>query len=408
MVFYKERSFNSKSMIPIAKPYLTEEEAQAAYDTILTGWITQGPKVQEFEEKFAAYTGAKYAVAVSNCTTALHLSIIVSGIKEGDEVICPSMSYIATANAIKYVGAIPVFAEVQQDTYNLDPIDCEKRITGKTKAILLVHQIGMPADIDAFKTLCNQYDLKLIEDAACAAGSAYKGKKIGSHSELACFSFHPRKVISTGDGGMITTSSEDYYKRLKLLRQHGMSINDRVRHNAKQLTFEDHVEIGYNYRMTDIQAAVGIKQLEKLDWIIEERRKIAKAYNEALKDIPFIRVPLEKEGYYSNYQSYSIYLKDDCPVHRNTLMQRLLERGIASRRGIMNAHRETAYKNLSANISLPVSEDLQDTSMILPLYVPMEEEEMEYVITGFREIVNSNKEDHSSKERVVSPKIIVR
>src|SRR3954451_7022905 len=291
-------------MIPIAKPYLTEEEAQAAYDTILTGWITQGPKVQEFEEKFAAYTGAHYAVAVSNCTTALHLSMIVSGIGPGDEVICPSMSYIATANAIKYVGATPVFAEVQQDTYNLDPVDTEKRISKKTKAIIVVHQMGMPADIDRFKKLCEQYDLKLIEDAACAAGSMYKGGKIGSHSEMVCFSFHPRKVISTGDGGMITTNREDYYHRLRLLRQHGMSINDRVRHEAKKIVFEDHVEVGYNYRMTDIQAAVGIKQLEKLDWIVDERRKIAADYNEAFKNLSFIQLPLEEEGYYSNYQSY--------------------------------------------------------------------------------------------------------
>src|SRR6476620_327793 len=256
-------------MIPIARPYLTADEAQAAYDTILTGWITQGPKVQEFEEKFAAYTGAKYAVAVSNCTTALHLAMIVAGVGAGDEVICPSMTYVATANCIKYVGAKPVFAEVNQSTYNIDVADVEKKITSKTKAILIVHQIGTPADIDAFQKLADKHNLKLIEDAACSAGSAYKGKKIGSHSELVCFSFHPRKVISTGDGGMITTNREDYYCRLKLLRQHGMSVNDRVRHEAKQIVFENHLEVGYNYRMTDIQAAVGIKQLEKLDWIIE-------------------------------------------------------------------------------------------------------------------------------------------
>ena len=370
-------------MIPIAKPYLTEEEAQAAYDTILTGWITQGPKVQEFEEKFSAYTGAKYAVAVSNCTTALHLSMIVAGLGPRDEVICPSMSYIATANAIKYVGAIPVFAEVQPETYNLDPIDVEKKITENTKAILVVHQIGMPADINTFKALCNKYKLKLIEDAACAAGSAYKGSKIGSHSELVCFSFHPRKVISTGDGGMITTNREDYYNRLKLLRQHAMSVNDRVRHEASKVIFEDHIEVGYNYRMTDIQAAVGIKQLEKLNWIVEERRKIAAAYNKAFKDIDCIRVPLEEEGYFSNYQSYSIYLKDSCPVNRNSLMQDLLDKGIASRRGIMTSHRETAYKNISKTISLPVSEDLQDSSIILPLYVPMKEEQINYVIDSF-------------------------
>lgn len=374
-------------MIPIAKPYLTKDEAQAAYDTILTGWTTQGPKVQEFEEKFADYTGAKYAVAVSNCTTALHLSMIVAGIGPGDEVICPSMSYIATANSVQYVGATPVFAEVQPATYNLDPVDAERRITSKTKAILLVHQIGMPADIDAFQGLCDRYNLKLIEDAACAAGTAYKGRKIGSHSELVCFSFHPRKVISTGDGGMITTNREDYYNRLKLLRQHGMSVNDRVRHQANKIIFEDHVEVGYNYRMTDIQAAVGIKQLEKLDWIVEERRKIAASYYEAFKNINFIRLPLEGEGYYSNYQSFSIYLEPTSPIDRNSLMQELLDRGIASRRGIMNTHRETAYKSSYLNTVLPISEDLQNRSIILPLYVPMEEDEIQYIINVFSEIL---------------------
>lgn len=380
-------------MIPIAKPYLTEEEAQAAYDTILSGWITQGPKVQEFEEKFAAYTGANYAVAVSNCTTALHLAMIVAGIGPGDEVICPSMSYIATANAIKYVGATPVFAEVEPDTYNLDAADAEARITDRTKAILLVHQIGMPADIDAFKSLCNRYNLKLIEDAACAAGSAYKGAKIGSHSELVCFSFHPRKVISTGDGGMITTNREDYYDRLKLLRQHGMSVNDRVRHEANRIIFEDHVELGYNYRMTDIQAAVGIKQLEKLDWIVEERRKIAAAFNQAFNGIDSIRLPQEHEGYFSNYQSYSIYLKDTAAVSRNTLMQKLLDRGVATRRGIMNTHRETAYKNYAPDVSLPVSMELQDNSIILPLYVPMKPEDINYVIECFKKELLVFRED---------------
>jgi perosamine synthetase len=279
-------------MIPIAKPYLTEEEAQAAYDTILTGWITQGPRVAEFEQKFATYTGATYAVAVSNCTTALHLAMIIAGIKAGDEVICPSMSYIATANAIKYVGATPVFAEINIDNYNLDVEDTERKITPKTKAILLVHQIGMPADIDAFSALAKKYNLKLIEDAACAAGSSYKGKKIGSHSEIVCFSLHPRKVITTGDGGFVTTSREDYYQRLKLLRQHGMSVNDRARHESNQIIFEDHVEVAYNYRMTDIQAAVGIKQLEKLDWIVGERRKIALRYNEAFKNITSVKLPI--------------------------------------------------------------------------------------------------------------------
>jgi perosamine synthetase len=358
-------------MIAIAKPYLTKEEAQAAYDTILTGWITQGPRVSEFEEKFAAYCGSKYAVAVSNCTTALHLSMIVAGVGEGDEVICPSMSYIATANSIMYVGAKPVFAEVLPSNYNLDPEDAEKKITPKTKAILVVHQIGMPSNIDAFREICDRHNLTLIEDAACAVGSAYKGAKIGSHSDLVCFSFHPRKVISTGDGGMITTNREDYAQRMKLLRQHGMSVNDRVRHQSSKVLFEDHVEVGYNYRMTDIQAAVGIKQLEKLDWIIEERRKVADYYLKELANVECIKLPTEEKDYFTNWQSFSIYLKENAPVERNTLMQLMLDDDIATRRGIMNTHRETAYKNYR-NIHLPVSEDLQDRSIIIPLYVPMD------------------------------------
>lgn len=376
-------------MIPIAKPYLTADEAQAAYDTILTGWITQGPRVAEFEEKFAAYTGAKYAVALSNCTTALHLAMIVAGIGPGDEVICPSMSYIATANSIKYVGAKPIFAEVNPANYNLDVKDAARKITPRTKAILLVHQIGMPADIDAFKELASIHNLKLIEDAACAAGSSYKGAKIGSHSELVCFSLHPRKVISTGDGGFVTTNREDYYQRMKLLRQHGMSINDRVRHESSKLIFEDHVEVGYNYRMTDIQAAVGIKQLEKLNWIVEERRKIAMRYHEAFRDIDYIRLPKEENGYFSNYQSYSIYLQDDCPVSRNEIMQKMLDDGIATRRGIMTSHRETAYKAECAGLSLPISENAADRSIILPLYIPMKDEEIEKVIEAFRMYVGA-------------------
>lgn len=371
-------------MIPIAKPYLTTDEAQAAYDTILTGWITQGPRVAEFEEKFAAYTGAKYAVAVSNCTTALHLAMIVAGIGAGDEVICPSMSYVATANSIKYVGAKPVFAEVNPVTYNLDLEDTERKITSKTKAILLVHQMGMPADIDSFKRLADKHNLKLIEDAACAAGSAYQGAKIGGHSELVCFSLHPRKVISTGDGGFVTTNREDYYQRMKLLRQHGMSVNDRVRFESAKVIFEDHVEVGYNYRMTDIQASVGIKQLEKLDWIVAERRKIAMQYHEAFRDIDFVRLPTEDKGYFSNYQSYSVYLKEDCPISRNELMQKMLDAGVSTRRGVVTTHRETAYKQECADLSLPISEDAADRSIILPLYIPMTAEDITKVIETFK------------------------
>ncbi len=366
-------------MIAIAKPYLTADEAQSAYDTILTGWVTQGPRVQEFEEKFANYTGVKYAVALSNCTTALHLAMIVAGIKAGDEVICPSMSYVATANSIMYVGATPVFAEVNEH-FNLDVTDVEKKITSKTKAILLVHQIGMPADIDAFKQLCEKHKLLLIEDAACAAGSSYKGQKIGAHSDLVCFSFHPRKVITTGDGGMITTGREDFYKRLKLLRQHAMSVNDRERHASAKIIFEDHLEVAYNYRMTDIQASVGIKQLEKLNFIIDERRKIAKRYNEAFASIKGVKVQEEKDGYFTNYQSYTLLFDENSKVSRNQFMELMLEQGVSTRRGIMTSHRESAYKATHGTNSLPLTEFYSDNSVVIPLFYPMQENEIQKVM----------------------------
>jgi perosamine synthetase len=377
--------------IPIAKPYLTEEEAQAAYDTILTGWVTQGPRVEEFEEKFARYVGSKYAVAVSSCTTALHLAMIVAGIGPGDEVICPSMSFIATANSISYTGAKPVFAEITVEDYNIDPVHAVSLVNERTKAMLIVHQMGMPADIDAFKDICRKHNLQLIEDAACAIGSEYKGKKIGSHTDLVCFSFHPRKLLTTGDGGMIATSNEAYYQRLKRLRQHGMSVNDRERHLAKEVIIEEYLELGYNYRMTDIQAAVGIKQLEKIDWLVKERRKIAFRYIDALKDIEHIILPMERAGYFSNYQSFSIYLKKDCPISRNELMSKLLAAGIASRRGIMNSHREPAYKKEGyKDVLLPISEDAADRSILIPLYVPMADNEIEYVCQKLRKLLLEN------------------
>lgn len=371
--------------IPFAKPFLNEIDAREAYNTILTGWVTQGPKVQEFEEKFAEYVGSKYAVAVSNCTNALHLSMVASGLKRGDEVICPSLSFIATANSITYTGAKPVFAEIDPETLNIDPLHAESLISDKTKAILIVHQLGMPADIDIFKNLCSKYGLKLIEDAACAIGASYKGKKIGCHSDLVCFSFHPRKLITTGDGGMITTSNKEYYNHLRLLRQHGMSVDDRARHNANKNVFEDYIEIGYNYRMTDIQAAIGIKQLERLDWIVIERRKNAKKYNYAFKDISFIKLQTEREGYFSNYQSYNVYLKNDAPVSRNDLMEKLRKEGISTRHGVTTIHRESAYQDYCRGLRLPISEDISDRSLILPMYAPMEEEEINFVIENFIE-----------------------
>ena len=263
------------ALIPITKPYFGPEEARPRRKAVESGWVSQGPKVAEFERAVADYCGAAHAVAVSNCTTALHLALLVLGVGPGDEVICPSMSFIATANSIRHAGATPVFADVDPQTYNLDPDAAEAAITPRTKAILVVHQIGLPVDLDQFLAIGAGTASEILEDAAFAIGSRYQGRPIGGHSEMACFSFHPRKVITTGEGGMIATNNAQYAQRLRLLRQHGMSVPDTVRHAARQVITEEYVCLGYNYRMTDIQAAVGIEQMKRLDWIVERRRELA-------------------------------------------------------------------------------------------------------------------------------------
>jgi len=287
-------------VIPIALPFLGTDEADAAREAVLSGWVSQGPQVLAFEREFAATVGASYATAVSNCTTALHLALVAANIGPGDEVITASHSFIATANCIKYCGGTPVFVDVDPDTYNIDPARVAEAITPRTRAILAVHQMGMPCDLTALRTLAEQHGLILIEDAACAAGSEIhidgKWDRVGkAHGHITCFSFHPRKVITTGEGGMLTTSSAEFDRKFKLLRQHGMSVPDTVRHGSAQVIFEDYLEVGYNYRMTDMQAAIGRKQLGKLPDIISRRRKLADGYAELLGNIEGLRLPFEPE-----------------------------------------------------------------------------------------------------------------
>lgn len=359
-------------MIPVARPWLTEAEALAAAEVVRSGWVIQGPKVAAFEEQFAEYVGSRYAVAVSSGTAALHLSLVVLGIEEGDEVICPSLSYIATANSIWYTGARPVFADVSPTTMNIDPADIEKKITPKTKAIMAVHQVGLPAPMEEIAHLAKRYGLLIIEDAACAIGSEINGKKIGASGNLTAFSFHPRKIITTGDGGMITLNDEARYNRLKRLRQHGMFASASERHHSKGVMPDEHVEIGYNYRMTDIQAAVGIEQLKKLTEILQGRREVAEYYNTQFAAIDWIELPAIPADALPNYQSYIIKLNASAPLYRDQLIAHLAVHGISTRKGIMTAHREKAYLDAGYSLVLPNSEIWSDNSICLPLFYPID------------------------------------
>lgn len=367
--------------IPVAKPFLGPEEENAVLEVLRSGWISQGPKVAEFERQFAAYVGAKHAVAVSSCTTALHLALFAAGVKPGDEVICPSLSFIATANSIVYAGACPVFVDVDPHTYNIDPNRIEEAITPRTKAILVVHQIGLPAALDEIAEIAHRRGLEVIEDAACAIGAEYKGVRIGApHGSTACFSFHPRKILTTGEGGMITTSSEEVASRLRRLRQHAMGVSDLARHGATKIIVETYDEVGYNYRMTDLQAAVGLVQLQRLDGLLARRKALAARYTHFLSQIPWITPPVCPGGCLSNFQSYMVRLSSDTPLNRDDVMQRLLDCGISTRRGIMATHREAPYCPGDWDPKLPMTNLVTDSGLILPLYHQMTEQDQDYVI----------------------------
>jgi perosamine synthetase len=374
-------------VIPIAMPLLDNSEADAARDAVLSGWVSQGPQVAAFEREFAKLVGAPYACAVSNCTTALHLALVAANIGPGDEVITASHSFIATANCIRYCGATPVFVDIDPETYNIDPDRVAEAITPRTRAILVIHQMGMPCDLGALVALAKRHDLILIEDAACAAGSRIRvdeqWARIGKpHGDIACFSFHPRKVITTGEGGMLTTSNSEFDRKFRLLRQHGMSVPDTVRHGSPQVIFEDYLVVGYNYRMTDMQAAVGRKQLMRLPDIVARRRALAARYAELLGNIEGLNLPFEPDWARSNWQSYCVRLPSR--VDQKSVMQKLLDQGIATRRGIMCSHREAPYTGEKQRHKLRQSELAQDHSILLPIYAQMTEDDLICVANAFR------------------------
>jgi perosamine synthetase len=399
-VFDKEGRF-----IPIAKPWMGGQEAEAARRAILSGWVTQGPEVAAFEGEFATFVGAKHACAVSSGTTALHLALLAVGVRQGDEVITVSHSFIATANSIRHCGAVPVFVDIEPGTFNMNPAGIERVISERTRAILCVHQMGMPCNLREILKIGRQHNLPVIEDAACAIGSEIlyddNWEKIGKpHGDVACFSFHPRKIITTGDGGMITTSKGEWDNQFRLWRHQGMSVADTERHAAKEIIFESYPVVGYNYRMTDIQAAIGREQLKRLPKMIERRRALAGRYRKLLADAPLLRLPEEPPWARSNWQSFCVRLPDQCDQRH--VMQEMLTAGIATRRAIMCAHREPAYRQEAWSCGagpgkcgcltgtcarLDKSETAQDHAIILPLFHQMSEADQDEVAHSLISII---------------------
>lgn len=359
--------------IPFARPTFGPEASAAIARVLESGWVTQGPEVAAFEREVAVYVGSPHACAVSSGTSALHLSLLAAGVHAGDEVITVSHSFIAPANAVRYCGATPVFVDIEPATFNIDPARVASAVTSRTRAILCVHQLGLPCDLTSLLEIARRLGLMLIEDAACAIGSEIlrgdKWERIGRpHGDAACFSFHPRKLLTTGDGGMMTTARPEWDAAFRRWRQHGMDLPDLARHAASTVVVERYLDLGFNYRMTDLQAAVGRTQLAALDSMLARRREQAEHYRESLEDIAGLGLPSERPGVHTNWQSYCVTLPEEADVRE--VMQTLLDHGIASRPGVMNIHEQPAYPAGSWRMSggLAVAERARRRGLMLPLF----------------------------------------
>lgn len=372
------------SRINVMLPYLGEEEVEAVAEVLRSGWVAQGPRVAQFERAFATAMQAEHAVAVSSCTTGLHLAMVVVGVEAGDEVVVPSFSFIATSNAVRYVGATPVFADVDLVTGNLTAETVEAALTERTRAVVVVDQGGVPVDLDVIRALCDPRGITVVEDAACGAGSTYRGRPVGAGAEIAAWSFHPRKILTTGEGGMVTTSRRAWADRARTLREHAMSVSAADRHASVLAPPESYDEVGFNFRMTDLQAAVGLVQLGRLPEVVARRRELAATYAKFLAEVPGLRTVADPAWGESNFQSFWVEVGEDYPVDREGLLERLARADISARRGIMATHRQPPYAGSAAPGTLPATEHLTDSTLILPLFHQMDETQQARVVDVLR------------------------
>jgi len=371
--------------IPLTRPYFDSEELEEIQKVLDSGWVTQGPKVKEFEDKIADYLGVKYAVAVTNCTSALHLALLSIDIKRGNEVLVADYTFPATGHAVLYCRAKPVFVDADLKTYNINPELIEEKITDKTKVIIPVHTFGQPAKMDKIMEIAEDYNLKVIEDAACALGAKYKNRYAGTIGDIGCFSFHARKGITTGEGGMVVTNDEKLAGRIRNLSVFGMTTA-WGREKSDRFIIPEFTEVGYNYKMSDITAAVGVAQLKKLDKIIKRKQELAKYWDEKLQEIEFIEPPYVSENVTHIYQSYVALV--DKRINRNKLIEILVKKGIQTQIGTYASHIQPVY---NSNDKCPNSLDIFKRSLALPMYYMLKEEDIDVAATHLKKALEELK-----------------